>query len=536
MKKTISIFLLLVFALVLSACKFESETTYLECFTKDEPYQLGEVFELEINSSSDYTITALDDVLKVENNKITTLKEGTGKLSIDNGDHQIEVEITVVYTYPSDEVSLEYVYLGIYNYGNVNNSMLDNFKYRFFLDGETKVYTMKKVGNYELQNQLEEGKIYHLTIENEQITDLKKLDDLVPFSKPKQSTVVEGAVESIDKYQISINAKSYKLLENTKQYKINKTAGSALVSEESVNVGDNVVITLTENGNCGNIYKEKATKQLELAVTPTPGERTLTNFFKTAFSAVGHALYVYGGNWDFQDIGSSNYARSIGVSDAWVEFFYEQDEYYNYKNTNAATSYYPFGAYNEYYYAGVDCSGFVGWVMYNVLNTESGNEGFVMGSNKMAKTFAETYKLGTFTKDYTANVAGAKTFKVGDIVSCTGHIWICLGACSDGSLVIIHSTPSASKAGVSGGGAQLGAIGNSESCEAYLLADAYNKKYFKDWADRYPTSLKSYSTYLAQGNTNNGKFSWYLNENGVEDPDGLSEKTPAEILKIIFGE
>ena len=65
-----------------------------------------------------------------------------------------------------------------------------------------------------------------------------------------------------------------------------------------------------------------------------------------------------------------------------------------------------------------------------------------MGSNKMAKTFAETYKLGTYTKDYTANVDGAKTFKVGDIVSCTGHIWICLGVCSDGSLVIIHSTPS----------------------------------------------------------------------------------------------
>ncbi len=535
MKKILVLFILIASIFVFAACNIEVDESHLYVNSPDE-VELNKEFEVDVDASEDYKITALDDVFKVDGKKITSLKEGTGKLLFETSEHSLEVEITVVYHFPQDSLKDEYVYLGILNYGTVKNTDLDNFQYRFSSNGETSTYKMKKVGNYELQNQLEEGKIYFLTIENEEITDLKKLDDLVPFSKPKQSTVVEGTVESIDKYQISINSKSYKLLENTKQYKITKSAGSARVSEEIINVGDNVVITLTENGNCENIYKEKATKQLELAVTPTPGERTLTNFFKIAFSAVGHALYVYGGNWDFQDVGSSNYARSIGVSDSWVEFFYEQDEYYNYKNTSAATSYYPFGAYNEYYYAGVDCSGFVGWVMYNVLNTESGNEGFVMGSNKMAKTFAETYKLGTYTKDYQATIDGAKTFKVGDIVSCTGHIWICLGACSDGSLVILHSTPSTSKAGIAGGGAQLGAIGNSESCEAFKLADAYNKKYFKDWADRYPTSLKSYSTYLAQGNTNNGKFSWYLNENGVEDPDGLSEKTPAEILKVIFGE
>ena len=535
MKKIVVLFLLFISLFAFTACKIDTNESHLYVNGPDE-VQLNEEFEVEVDASEDYKITALDDTFKVDGNKITALKEGKGKLLFETSENNVEIEINVVYTYPTDEIKAEYVYLGIVNYGSVKNTDLDNFQYRFSSNGEMSTYSLKKVGNYELHNQLEEGKIYHLEIEGSTITSLEKLDNLIPFEKIKKSSCIEGIIENIDKYQITINSKSYFLLENTQQFKINKAAGGATLTSDEVKVGDNVVITLTEKGYCQNIYKEKATKKLELVVNPTPGERTLTNFFKTAFSAVGHALYVYGGNWDFQDVGSSNYARSIGVSDSWVEFFYEQDEYYNYKNTNAATSYYPFGAFNEYYYAGVDCSGYVGWVMYNVLNTENGNEGFVMGSNKMAKTFAETYKLGTYTKDYQATIDGAKTFKVGDIVSCTGHIWICLGACSDGSLVILHSTPSTSKAGIAGGGAQLGAIGNSESCEAFKLADAYNKKYFKDWADRYPTSLKSYSTYLAQGNTNNGKFSWYLNENGVQDPDGLSEKTPSEILKVIFGE
>ena len=121
-------------------------------------------------------------------------------------------------------------------------------------------------------------------------------------------------------------------------------------------------------------------------------------------------------------------------------------------------------------------------------------------------------------------------------MSMDGHVWICLGECSDHSLVILHSTPSESKTGASGGGAQLGAIGSSTSCEAYQLADSYNKKYYPDWSARYNTSLKSYSSYTSMSNSNAGKFSWYLNTSGVQDPENLTTKTPQEILKIVFEE
>ena len=509
--------------------------------------QLDENAEIDLstlattNMQAPINFDVLDtSIASITDGKLKGLKAGNTKLKVsvkqNNTLIEREIVVDVLGSWPTDEDYVEGVYLGIYNYGTVTSSTLDSFKYLFFVNDETKKYQIAKVGNYELQNQLEEGNIYKLEVEDGKITNLIKLDDQVPFSASITSSIVEGKVEEISAQNIKINGTNYQRLENTKTYDIGKSAGGASVTDWDIVVGNNVVITLTKNGYAKNIYKTVKTTAFTSVTDPTPGERTLTNFFKTAFSAVGHALYVYGGAWDFQDAGSSNQARSIGVASSWVEFFYEHDATYNYKNTNQATSYYPFGSYNEYYYAGVDCSGFVGWVMYNVMNTESGHEGYVMGSTKMAKHFAEL-GLGTYTRNYSAPQPNVKSdFNVGDIISCDGHVWICLGVCSDGSMVIIHSTPSESRSGSSGGGAQLGAIGSSENCEAYKLADKYNKTYYPDWYAKYPTSLKSYSTYLKQTNANAGKFSWYISPAGLTDPDGLSTKTPEEILKIVFNE
>ena len=514
---------------------------------KSDKLQLDENAEVTLESLAETNLQASisfdivdTSIVSITDGKLKGLKAGNTKIKVSVSQNNTFIEkemvVDVLGTWPTDEDYVEAVYLGIYNYGRVTSSTLDSFEYRFFVNDDTKKYQIAKVGAYELQNQLEEGNIYKLEIENDKITNLIKLDDQVPFSASKTSSVVEGKVEEISAQNIKIDGTNYQRLENTKTYKIGKAAGGASVAEWDITTGDNVIITLTKNGYVKNIYKTVATTAFTSVTNPTPGERTLTNFFKTAFSAVGHALYVYGGAWDFQDAGSSNQARSIGVASSWVEFFYEHDATYNYKNTNQALSYYPFGSYNEYYYAGVDCSGFVGWVMYNVMNTESGHDGYVMGSTKMAKHFAEL-GLGTYTRDYSAPSSNINSgFNVGDIISCDGHVWICLGVCSDGSMVIIHSTPSESRTGSSGGGAQLGAIGSSTNCEAFKLADKYNETYYPDWYAKYPTSLKSYSTYLKQTNANAGKFSWYISSAGLTDPDNLSSKTPAEILKVIFGE
>ena len=108
-----------------------------------------------------------------------------------------------------------------------------------------------------------------------------------------------------------------------------------------------------------------------------------------------------------------------------------------------------------------------------------------------------------------------------------GHVWISLGTCSDGSILILHSTPSDSRAGSPGGGVQLSAIGNSVSCEAYRLAERYMAAYYPEWYARYPVKLCSFSSYTACA----GHFTW----SAGYDPDGYLTRSPAAILQDLFG-
>ena len=282
------------------------------------------------------------------------------------------------------------------------------------------------------------------------------------------------------------------------------------------------------------------------AVSGTPGGLTLENFLKTAMMPVGTTLYIYGGGWNWQDDGSAVQTRTIGVSPDWVRFFEEQDENFTYKgkdgdeeNVDASASYYPFGGYNEYYYAGLDCSGYVGWVIYNTFETENGKEGYVGGATGFAKRLADL-GLGTWTQ----NVEGAGTgadavdpvILPGDIMSLNGHVWISLGTCDDGSVVILHSTPSYSRTGQPGGGVQIGAVGQDESCEAYTLADHYMSEYFPKWYGRYPAALKKPENYFHFEGEKAGLFRWNTGEGGrISDPAGLQKMQPKEVLDLLFG-
>ena len=266
-------------------------------------------------------------------------------------------------------------------------------------------------------------------------------------------------------------------------------------------------------------------------VSGIPGEKTLLNFLKTAMEPVGTTLYIYGGGWDWQDVGSSVQARTVGVSPDWVRFFNAQDENFTYKEKDGdkdkadpKTSYYPYGEYNEYYYAGLDCSGYVGWVLYNTFETEDLQEGYVMGSTGTAKKLAAR-GLGEWTQDITE-------MKPGEMMSMNGHIWISLGTCSDGSTLILHSTPSKSRTNQPGGGVQISAIGKSADCEAYKLADEYMSKHYPEWYSRYPIYLCDPDVYFTFTGENAGKFTWSADV--LADGENIKSMTPKEVLEILF--
>lgn len=421
-----------------------------------------------------------------------------------------------------------YVYLGVKDYGTVEADSKPDFVHRFYTNGEEVQYTIASSDNkYAVQNKLQEGYVYDLSTQGNVVTDANLA-----------AAKAEGKIESATASSVTVGGKTYDI---ANVYEItNNTAGKATVTAKTA-------ADLTA-GATVKVYGDTAfltfvAEDYTAPVSGTPGERTLKNYLQTAMNPVGTALYVYGGSWDWQDVNSSNQALTIGLPQSWIDFFQQQDANYTYKNSaDPAHSYYPHNSWNQYYYAGVDCSAYIGWTVYNVMHTESTtndlSDGYVMSAVKMAKTFADK-GWGTWTRDI-------KSFKPGDIFSMSGHVWTVLGVCDDGSIVFLHSTPSDSKAGQGGGGVQLSALNpnsdDDKNCEAYKLVTKYMTKYYPEWSERYDAVLRSYDSYAtpASGSeyskTWSGNFSWNLDGTGLTDPDGYADMSAAEILADLFGD
>ena len=421
-----------------------------------------------------------------------------------------------------------YVYLGVKDYGTVEADSKPDFVHRFYTNGKEVQYTIASSDNkYAVQNKLQEGYVYDLSTQGSVVTDAKLA-----------AAKAEGKIESATASSVTVGGKTYDI---ANVYEItNNTAGKATVTAKTT-------ADLTA-GATVKVYGDTAfltfvAEDYTAPVSGTPGKRTLKNYLQTAMNPVGTALYVYGGSWDWQDVNSSTQALTIGLPQSWIDFFQQQDANYTYKNSaDPAHSYYPHNSWNQYYYAGVDCSAYIGWTVYNVMHTKSTtndlSDGYVMSAVKMAKTFADK-GWGTWTRDI-------KSFKPGDIFSMSGHVWTVLGVCDDGSIVFLHSTPSDSKAGQGGGGVQLSALNpnsdDDKNCEAYKLVTKYMTKYYPEWSTRYDAVLRSYDSYAtpASGSeyskTWSGNFSWNLDGTGLTDPDGYADMSAAEILADLFGD
>ena len=237
-------------------------------------------------------------------------------------------------------------------------------------------------------------------------------------------------------------------------------------------------------------------------------KNTIKGLLKTALMPVGSTMYVWGGGWNIKDTGAGAVARTIGVSPRWKQYFQQQTSAYDYTRTRYQVN------------DGLDCSGYVGWTLYNTFNTSSGNEGYVMLAQVMARTFAG-YGWGSYTS------AGAvRNFKAGDIMSlASGHVYIVVGQCADGSVVLLHSSPKGVM--ISGTYTRSG----SPNSEAVRLATKYMKQYYPAWYAKYPKVSRN-TDYL----TRYSQMRWYLTGKKVmlTDPDGYTKKTAAQILKDLF--
>ena len=443
------------------------------------------------------------------------------------------------------------VYLGVKDYGesSVNSKTKELFEYLFFVDGEVKTWLVDNgkpsddsTWTYDIQNILEEGRLYRLKISDNTVVDASLIGN-------DDERIVCGIIGRIASKSISINSKVYRIASGARTWRVAWRAGGAKVEEDVPISGKPVRAVLNSKGRITAMYLMPVAMNVLNPVKYTPGKKTLKNFLAAAMQPVGTTLYVFGGGWNWQDTGPAASILQVGLPQSWIDFFQAQNIYYTFKSQDYAEgdhpenmdpkhSYYPYYGFNEYYYAGVDCSAYIAWVLYNTIHTKDGKEGYLTNSRKFANSMAQR-KWGTITKEV-KKPADRKTseYLPGDVFSINGHVWICLGTMDDGSIVILHSTPSLSYASMPGGGPQIGAIGDSLSCDAWQLASRYMQTYYPEWSRRYPVSLKDYDSMTkTEEDDETGKFSWDLSGKGLlKDPDGYAGKTAEEILKDLFEE
>ena len=268
------------------------------------------------------------------------------------------------------------------------------------------------------------------------------------------------------------------------------------VSTEETTAGTTVETTETVT----EASSESTSEQIKL---PKAGVHSMDNLMLTAMLPVGNTMYIWGGGWNEADTGSGVEAVTIGVSERWAEFAAMQDESYDYNQTRYQI------------HDGLDCTGYIGWLVYNVVYDKNGSEedGFV-GYGDLSKQFSD-YGFGTFKeKDEVTE------WKPGDIMCMDTHIWMSLGMCEDNSVLLVHSSPP----GVKISGTRLS---DGSKSEAVYLAEEYMSKYYPDWYNKYPDCGVSYD-YL----TTASQMRW--SESYLDDPNNIQDMTAREVMEFIF--
>ncbi|EET62769.1 hypothetical protein BRYFOR_05120 [Marvinbryantia formatexigens DSM 14469] len=300
-------------------------------------------------------------------------------------------------------------------------------------------------------------------------------------------------------------------------------------------------------------------------------------FLQIALQPVGSTMYVWGGGWNESDTGAGREACTIGVSPRWKTFASQQTASYDYRTTRYQI------------HDGLDCSGYVGWCIYNLMHMPLSNYnqhfmlshpestdtaqrcihvqntstpsvrgatpyGYVMPAHHMAANFAAR-GWGTFIpRNQIVN------YRAGDIMSSPDHVWIAIGECSDGSVVLLHSsppgvrlcgtprparvsaicsTPGISYSPVHSSHTPTAASTRSGNCtssaapvdsQAVRLASHYMRTYYPDWYSRYP-DCSCDSSYLCDYD----QMRWDTSgKAALTDPDGFQKMSASAILKDLL--
>ena len=240
-----------------------------------------------------------------------------------------------------------------------------------------------------------------------------------------------------------------------------------------------------------------------LALNANTYAASVADLMNEAIKPIGKCLYVYGGGWNEPDTGAGIEAMTMGISQNWVDFYNANNSSYDYKTTR-------YQIHN-----GLDCTGYVGWSMYQLFGDKYSKNGYVYLAEEMAQRYSEIFGGQFIPKGQVTD------YKCSDIMSSSGHAYIVIGECSDGSVLFLHaSPPNVSLCGT------YTPEGNSSS-EAIELANNYMNTYFNECYKKYPRCSRN-TSYLTDYN----QMHW--NETVLTDSDGYRNMTPSQILYDMF--
>lgn len=222
----------------------------------------------------------------------------------------------------------------------------------------------------------------------------------------------------------------------------------------------------------------------------------IEDLLRCAAKPLGSTMYVWGGGWNEEDTGAGDSAVTIGISPIWREFFNKQDKNYDFKNHRYEIE------------NGLDCSGYVGWVIYNTFCRTSGDDGFVYPARQIAKKFAY-FGWGDYVRS-----EDVRDICPGDIMSSKSHVIIALGQFRDKSAAFIHSGPP---------GVQISGTADGVAAK---VCNEYMKKYFPQWCEKYPDSSRP-AGYLKDFS----QMRW--NAETMSDCKRIQGMTAEEVLNIL---
>lgn len=231
---------------------------------------------------------------------------------------------------------------------------------------------------------------------------------------------------------------------------------------------------------------ESKTSETTTSQAPEGPKATLTDFLRKSLEPKDQVLYVWGGGWNEEDTAGGIEANTIGMAPAWKTFYEANQEGYNASD------------HDYQVYDGLDCSGYLGWVLYNTLNEK---RDYVVTSDESDEFLAG---LGLGVRKDAADVT---EILPGDIMTTEGHVYIALGQFEDGSVLLMHSSPPGVRMSGTDG-------------IAYETALLYQNNGWNPLADQ---EYLHYDQF---------RFS----EEAMPDPDHLREMTTDQVVDFLYGD